>query len=360
MIHGISGKPRGGKSLFGVRMILDELLHGSRPIITNSPLLLGRLNEYLHEKYPEKNCNAIGRIILLPDEKVGGFFRIRPDIVLPDVEVRPGLIATDFSKRTDDGVLYVLDEIHIYFNARAWAETGKGVLFYLSQHAKLGDDVIWITQAIGNVDKQFRSVTQDFTYIANLGKQKMGMFRLPSIFLRQTFLQPNFGEGKAMESGTFTLDVTGLASCYSTATGVGIMGRDADTKHKKKGLHYAWFIIGVIALVVIGMRVLPPALASMFIVGDKIKRETLVVTKAKVEIPERVVNVTNKLKDIPIGVVTDDDGNVRYVTGVMRWGRKITFLFSDKTILQDVDISRVSVITDKNVVVDGEIYRRKQ
>jgi len=131
-----------------------------------------------------------------------------------------------------------------FFNARAWAETGNDVLFYLSQHAKLGDTVICITQHIGNVDKQFRSVAQDFTYLRNLGKEKMGMFALPNLFVRKTYLQPATPEAEPMETGRFRLDVTGLGSCYDTAQGVGIHGRGADKTERRKGVPWWVFAVG--------------------------------------------------------------------------------------------------------------------
>ena len=147
---------------------------------------------------------------------------------------------------TDAGVFYVLDEVHIAFNSRAWADTGAEVLYYLSQHRKLGDDVICITQAIANVDKQFRSVAQDYTYIKNLSKQRIGLFRLPALFWRHTYSQPATDTSKPMESGTFKLDVAGVASLYDTAKGVGIHGRaGADTNARKKGLSWVWFAVGL-------------------------------------------------------------------------------------------------------------------
>lgn len=268
-IHFISGKPGGGKSLYSVRLIVDELIKGNRPVVTNVPLKLGRLNEFLQTKYPSAfetgsfSIRGIGdgadplqvvsrhvsdRVTLIDEDEMARFFTFRGNGVrlssVNNSEWKSGK-RPDYSAVKDSGVFYVLDEVHIAFNSRAWADTGHEVLYYLSQHRKLGDDVVCITQAISNVDKQFRSVAQDFTYIKNLGKQKMGMFRLPSVFTRSTYAQPATDTSKAMESGSFTLDVSGLASCYDTAKGVGIHGRaGADTNSRKKGLHWLWFAVG--------------------------------------------------------------------------------------------------------------------
>ena len=282
-VHFISGKPGGGKTLYSVKLIIDELVHGHRLIVTNVPLKLDRINEYLqtrHEKAygalklavsvqagelgspvsaHERQCIAeelghiSNRILLIGDDDMARFFTFRGNGVrlesVSNEDWRKG-VRPDFSNVRDPGIFYVLDEIHIAFNSRAWALTGNEVLYYLSQHRKLGDDVVCITQSVGNVDKQFRSVAQDYTYIRNLSKQRAGLFKLPYAFLRSTYAQPATDNAKAMETGMFRLDVTGLASCYDTAQGVGIHGRaGADTTHKRKGIHWLWAVV-VIPLVI--------------------------------------------------------------------------------------------------------------
>jgi hypothetical protein len=186
-VHFISGKPGGGKTLYSVRLILDELVHGSRVIVTNVPLKLGELNKYIQERYPKAyeryfefkigdSSVAVAdvgkhiseRIILIDEDDLGKFFTYRGNGVrlksVSNDEWRLGA-RPDFSVVKDPGVFYVLDEIHIAFNSRAWALTGNEVLYYLSQHRKLGDDVVCITQSVNNVDKQFRSVAQDYTWL---------------------------------------------------------------------------------------------------------------------------------------------------------------------------------------------------
>ena len=104
--------------------------------------------------------------------------------------------------------------------------------------------MVCITQSVNNVDKQFRSVAQDYTYLRNLSKQRAGFFRLPALFVRSTYAQPATPASAPMESGTFRLDVSGLAACYDTAKGVGIHGRaGADTNERKgefRGFGSSW------------------------------------------------------------------------------------------------------------------------
>ena len=283
-IHFISGKPGGGKSLYGVRLIVDELIKGDRVIVTNVPLKLGEVNAYLQKNHPDvfarwyeakpdvldglspnsrEFClpTISDRIIVIDEDELPKFFTFRGEGVRLDSvnnqQWKQG-VRPDFSKVKDKGVFYVLDEVHIAFNSRAWADTGNEVLYYLSQHRKLGDDVICITQAIANVDKQFRSVAQDFTYLRNLAKQRAGFFRLPGVFIRNTYTQPATDNSKPTETGTFTLDVAGMASLYDTAKGVGIHGRaGADTKSRKKGLHWMWFVVVAPVVIICTVHFLP-------------------------------------------------------------------------------------------------------
>lgn len=265
MIHFISGKPRGGKSLYAFMLIINELLYGSRIIMTNLPIKRPELNAYLQERYPDKQIDLFDRLIILSDDETKVFWTIRPNGFkiepLTELDWKSGK-RPSFAGRTDTGVFYVIDEIHNFFNARAWAETGRDVLFYLSQHAKLSDTLICVTQHIGNVDKQFRSVTQDYTYLRNISKEKMGIFRLPGIFVRQTYLQPATDTSKPMESGTFRLDVSGLAACYDTSQGVGIHGKaGADKLERRRGVPWWVGVAGGLLLVYLLFQHLPKLIA---------------------------------------------------------------------------------------------------
>lgn len=265
-IHFISGKPGGGKSLYAVKLILEELVLGHRVIITNLPLKLPELNAYIQSHY-DRTVDVVGRVWLLNDDQTAVFWTMRPDGVriskLTQAEWQGGQ-RPDYAGVKDKGVMYVIDEIHNFFGSRQWAETGRDVLFYLSQHRKLSDTVVCITQAIGNVDKQFRSVAQDYTFLRNLSKERYGMFRLPGIFVRKTFSSPPTDTTAPMETGTFKLDVSGIAACYDSAAGVGIHGRSADTGEKNRGRHPAWGFAAVAVAALVIFWGAPKALAYYY------------------------------------------------------------------------------------------------
>ncbi len=381
-VHFISGKPGGGKTLYSVKLIVEELVHSDRIIVTNVPLKLGELNRYLQEKYPrayerffefkigdssvavaEVPPHITERVVLIDEDQLARFFTFRGGNVrlksVSNEEWREGK-RPDFSIVKDKGILYVLDEIHIAFNSRAWALTGNEVLYYLSQHRKLGDDVICITQSVNNVDKQFRSVAQDYTYIRNLAKQRAGFFRLPAMFVRSTYPQPATPTSAAMETGSFRLDVSGLAACYDTAKGVGIHGRaGADTKERRKGIHWLWFVIGLplvawfilhwlpILLVhhlAAPLRNPPPAapVTAPAAVAPAVTPVHVVV--APVSVVAAAVTVTNYVE-----VQKEDD---LFCIGYGGDGKQWFVALSDGSVVT-TGSGRVTKITEAFVIVDG-------
>ena len=124
--------------------------------------------------------------------------------------------------------------------------------------------MICITQAVGTVEKQFRALAQDFTYLRNLSKEKYGVLRCPGLFVRKTFLSVPGPTSKPMDSGTFKLDVAGCASCYNSAQGVGIHGRGADMGARQKGYHWAWGLLGLAVVLVVLFGAVPKVIARMF------------------------------------------------------------------------------------------------
>lgn len=287
-VNFISGKPGGGKSLYAMRLLLAELRLSKRKIVTNLCVRFEALNEYLGKQGIDLGETHIReRVQVISEEQLPEFYRYRGAGPLPGAMV-DGEFKTDYSGITDAGVLYVIDEVHIAFNSRRWANTGRGVIYYLSQHRKLGDDVILVTQHVNNVDKQMRSMAQDYTYIRNLRKEKAGVFKLPGVFIRQTFLQPASEHARATETGSFTLDVKGVAACYDTAAGVGIHGRAADTLVKARGVHWLVFPVVLIALV-FALAHYTPALADWLITPRGLPSQARVKASGAAPVPSQVL-----------------------------------------------------------------------
>ncbi|OAM88045.1 zonular occludens toxin domain-containing protein [Termitidicoccus mucosus] len=254
-IHFISGKPGGGKTLYAVSRLIQSLVAG-RYVVTNIVLHVERLQCYLHEFHPELNVHVLERVVMLDDEMLGEFWRYRRNDFTLSLDCIKEDKTVDFSSVCEAGVFdvdYYLDEIHIKFNARAWQKTGPQALNYLSQHRKLGDNVYCITQSIANVDKQFRSVAQDFSYIRNYRVEKFRGFTRGNNFERKTYLQPVSGNGdEYVEKETFTLRKS-IADCYDTSGGVGMAGGGSADKGKKaKGIPLKWAGAFAIVAVLVG------------------------------------------------------------------------------------------------------------
>ena len=240
-IHVILGKPGSGKSLYATSRVIQELREGSRNIVTNLPLRPDRLNEYLQQKWPKEDLRMVQRLRVLNDDEIKQFWLYR---------------GPEEGDKGEQGVAYFLDEAHIAFNARDWATIGRGALHYLSQHRKLGDIVWPITQSPGNLDKQFRSVAEDFTVLRNEYTAKFGIFRGRGRFVRRTYLSEPSGNAEPFEVATFTLDTAGIASCYDTAKGIGVHGSKADIGRRAKGIPI-WTVVPVAVVLALSTVAVP-------------------------------------------------------------------------------------------------------
>lgn len=244
-LHFISGKPGGGKSLYAMKLICDELRHGKRTVVTNVAVRLADLNEYL------RTGDMVERLRVLEFEEAKRFWQCRQigwnvKPVSEEQESRGKLLDFGVCENINGGersayelggVLYVIDEAHLFFASRDWSKTGRHASWYLTQHRKLGDDVICITQAIEQVEVAFRRLAEDYTYVSNIGKRRLFGFALPQRFVTGTYLKPFTGAitDRAMCRTVFSLDTKGLAKCYDTAAGFGVLGRAADIGARRRG-----------------------------------------------------------------------------------------------------------------------------
>lgn len=265
----ISGKPGAGKSYMALKWIVDELINGSRVVVTNLPINIPELGAYLHEK-TEKIVDLSERLRIIGDDEVYEFYRYRGRIngewyCSPPSDSKGRIDYSEYMCFKGSSILYVLDEVHLYFNSRDWQKTGRSCIWYLSQHRHLGDDVVAVTQFVPNVDKQFRSIAQDYTYARNRGKEKLfGFFAGPKRCFWSTYFEPYTGQQVASEFGTYKIDVTGLAKCYDTSAGAGLPGSIAADKHQTiKGIPW-WVIIIVVVGALAGLFFAPDVLGKAF------------------------------------------------------------------------------------------------
>jgi hypothetical protein len=274
VINLITGKPGGGKGRLSIELIADEIRHGTRAIITNLPVRLlpwvngkGKpqlgLENYLSFKYG-KTFNVHDRVFVLSDDQAMEFYLYRSEsgkLVKCEASYRTQIKDGIEEKRVMDydtgiavkngGVLYCIDEAWKIFGSRNWWKTSEGMIFYTAQHRHFGDDVMVVCQQTKQIDTAIVRVAENFWVVTNHGNKVIGWFRRPSVFEVNIYdSAPTGAKQTPMATKYFRLDPEGLAQCYDTSAGVGIVGRTmADIGSRKRGLP-VWTIPVALVLMV--------------------------------------------------------------------------------------------------------------
>lgn len=155
MIELYEGRLGGGKTYSAVVRIVDHLRRGGL-VATNVELKWERIVEYVGQRFGV--VVESDQLIRLEDEQIGLFHRHTPSGT-------PGL-----------PVLIVIDEAHLNFNSRDYAKTDKlyrETLTFLTQSRKVHTDVIFISQSVLNMDKQFMRLVQFIWRFRDLSKWKI-------------------------------------------------------------------------------------------------------------------------------------------------------------------------------------------
>jgi len=298
----ICGKPRGGKSYQAIKAIGLELLdnRSKRNIVTNLPLKMDDYDrQYVHtpsrfsllrwylfgvfmrepkpvserrmrrakglktfvaERCPHMNLLDLKqRLRILEDNETGEFWLYEPGwefknrvrielnhrgsvLEVPDFRYSNGTVRGD-ENAGNPGTLYLIDEIHLFFPARAWQRTGEDCTYFLSQHGKMKCDVLMITQHPDQCDKALRNLAQEYMSVRNLSREPIMGFRLGSFFrVTRMFNSPKSGNPQVFDSHFVGMDWETFGDLYDTSAGVGIQGSLVPNEDKR-GLHIAWFIV---------------------------------------------------------------------------------------------------------------------
>jgi len=269
MIEGIFGLNGSGKGLFTMKMIYNLLTQTDHVIITNFAIRFSTLAKLLKERCPDKEIDLDLRIRMLFDDEPQTFWKYLPygyEVEVPTKEDQARGKRPDFTKcvRVDKSypldealypdvidavklppVVHIIDEAYNFFDSRSWQETGKVLLWYTKQHRKFNSDIIFASPEFGDLDAKIRGVIKKHHYMRNLGEEQLWGMKKPQVFSRLTYNgvpRPGVSPEKAP---VFKLD-KGLADCYDTAAGVGIMGRvGADSTRKRKGLPWQLCIVAL-------------------------------------------------------------------------------------------------------------------
>jgi hypothetical protein len=312
-----------------MRLLLAEIRSTNRPIVTNFPIITKNLGAALHKEYGE-TYDILHRITYIEARnEVANFYRIRSQAT---VREKDWLVAEKDSKGksigydiqaafSGGGVFYLLDEVHLVFGARDWQEMGRACIYYASQHRKLGDDVILVSQVPKNVDNQFRGLAQDFSVLRNHGMERIWGFKQPDVFTRKTYQNMPTGsqQDTPMETSRFKLNLL-WANCYESERGMGITNIEGGKADKgvdrRKGVRWYWGVLAlllVVALVVAAVVIVPSmgveAFVGSIIGGDSNQTETEDGNQTRV-MPTSVAEFRNAVKKARADKTEVSQGNL--------------------------------------------------
>lgn len=161
MIAYVTGTLGAGKTFHTMRLVMEHIAKGGI-CVTNIECDRARVRKVIASKFK----------VWMEDDQLQTF----------DPEENTNWQTSIPWGEIEGDVLVAMDETHLFYNSRDWAETAKNnreLLRFLTQSRKAGVDVIWITQDGGNVDKQFRVLAEwEFAIVstAHLPLGWLGMF----------------------------------------------------------------------------------------------------------------------------------------------------------------------------------------
>jgi len=292
MIHFFVGRPRNGKSLLVTKKILELLVSTRMFFVVNMALRLDEMQYYLDRR--GHKIHVRDRVLILTEQdQMKHFWLYRNHGVVlkkpegydekngPNVDYTQIMEDPRFfvERQTEDGLVrdfqgtcYGIDECHTLWPARGWQGTPRHADFYLSQHAKLNDMCLFVTQNTKLVDPNFYRLAQDFTYCVNGRLQKFGRFRGANKFVATTYQNPVMinGAEPSMNVLEYSLDLE-VAKCYDTSAGVGMPGGGtADVGFRVPGisLKWVWVVIGLaIAGVYVFFNYVMPDVTNKYLKG---------------------------------------------------------------------------------------------
>ena len=135
VVECFTGLMGGGKSYMAVERASKHFLKAGR-VFTNLQLKFDNIKTWAEEEHG----------ILLQDQQYS-------HLSLDELREFPRHITAGTQKNP---CLVIIDEAALFFNARDWAKTSKAILEFLTQTRKVDVNIIFITQSIDDIDKQFR------------------------------------------------------------------------------------------------------------------------------------------------------------------------------------------------------------
>lgn len=240
MIEIFEGRLGGGKTYSAVERIANHLARGM-VVCTNIALNVENLERMIAARAGVQIERD--QIIQLTNEQIPSFHQHVP-----------------WGSLRGDGqtsVLAVVDEAHLYFNARDWSTTNRQLLAFLTQSAKVTVDIIFISQSALNIDKQFHRLVQYIWRFRDMAKWKVPGLGLAWPLNQILACQYDY-DGNTLLQRWFRFKNKAVFGCYKTAalltefpTLEGIKTQ-RELKKVRKSNMWKWLIIGAVGIALIG------------------------------------------------------------------------------------------------------------
>jgi len=382
-IRFIVGLPGHGKTLFMMHRICDTLLNTKRVVVTTlQEIDVPKLHAYLATKAPNRDLQLHRRLFFVAKGDTAEFCRHRghetlAPLPLYDKRVDTKTIDTELTAyygpaieytHTHPGVDFFITEAHRHLKADRWDSMADALSFYFTQHRHF-DDNIWIeTQLPKQVAVQIRDLCDECVELRNHYRERFGWFPKKGCFRAIWYYSvPKTGtRPEPFLRESFTLDVKGIAGCYSTRGAITGTGTP-ETPPDKKGLPFwtlfaagAAVICLVPLLIIGGFKLINYGIGAAFKSGEKTLTTKVMDGREPPKKPPTVVTA-------PESPAPDGDGRqaLRIVTinYITRRGHQVNFFLSDGTVLTTYDKAMKDANWDQAArrltLKDGRVYYLK-
>lgn len=215
MIELFEGRLGGGKTYNAVVRMVAHVARGGT-ICTNVEIIWPAIVEYIATRWG--TVAEADQCIKLADEDIFLFHRHTP------------------SGTAELPVLVVVDEAHLHFNARDHGITDKKfreTLTFLTQSRKVHTDIIFISQSILNMDRQFGRLVQYIWRFRDLSKWKIPGLGIPYPLKQILCVQYDY-DGRTMLNRAFIIKDTRIFGLYNTNSLIRPFVRLEDVKTKRQ------------------------------------------------------------------------------------------------------------------------------